>query len=142
MTAARVVSHAVRGCCWRVGEYAGRGARAPARPQVPTASDTQRTAAASPGFRWIAVRPGAAPPPGAWAPALTPGYRGGANRHVDPGSVPASAAGPSPAAVGMVAGKSHAVGEGLLVFNIAVVVFVVQYVLLVISKSIVELGGG
>lgn len=121
-----------------VGGYAGRGALA--YTGAPAGADGLRhaahTAAASPGFRWIAVRPGAAPPPrhGPRLRGPTPHYAGiprwGLTDHVDQAPVPASAkAGPSPAAV------RTTLLVSLLVFSIAVVVFVVRYVLLVINRN-------
>lgn len=130
--------HAVGDVAGAVGGYAGRGALA--YTGAPAGADGLRhaahTAAASPGFRWIAVRPGAAPPPrhGPRLRGPTPRYAGiprwGLTDHVDQAPVPASAkAGPSPAAV------RTTLLVSLLVFSIAVVVFVVRYVLLVINRN-------
>ncbi len=117
--------------------------RTPAGAQVPTAPAMRRTPPRlPPGFRWIAVRPGAAPPPrhGPRLRGPTPRYavipRWGLADRVDQA--------PAPAAV---SAKAAAIGTGapaavrtmlfvsLLVFSIAALVFVVRYVLLVINRN-------
>jgi len=91
-----------------------------------------------PGFRWIAVRPGAAPPARRRRRHLgpTPRYavipRWGLADHVDAAPAPTQApaqTGPSAAAV------RTTLFISVLVLAIAALVFVVRYVLLIINRS-------
>jgi Domain of unknown function (DUF4328) len=109
----------------------------PARP--PAAPGWQRTAPRlPPGFRWIAVRPGAAPPPrhGRRSLGPTPRYavipRWGLADRVE--EAPAAAEKPTQA------GPSAAIVRttlflSVLVLSIVALVYVVRYVLLVINRN-------
>jgi Domain of unknown function (DUF4328) len=108
----------------QVGQGAPAGQRTP--PRLP------------PGFRWIAVRPGAAPPPrhGRRPLGATPRYavipRWGLSDRVDYGPAPAETrtpTGPSAAAVRFTLFLS------LLVLCAATLVYVARYVLLVINRN-------
>ncbi|WP_082977342.1 DUF4328 domain-containing protein [Mycobacterium sp. 852002-50816_SCH5313054-b] len=110
---------------------------APARP--PAAPGWQRTPPRlPPGFRWIAVRPGAAPPPRRRRRLLgpTPRYtvipRWGLADHIDQAPAEAekpSRTGPSAAAVRTTLFLS------VLVLGLAALVYVARYVLLVINRN-------
>lgn len=110
--------------------------RGPSAPAAPPA--WQRAAPRlPPGFRWIAVRPGA--PPAAWRPRRplgpTPRYavipRWGLTDRVQTAAAdePAARTGPSTAAVRV------ALFVSVLVLSIAALVYVVRYVLLVINRN-------
>lgn len=137
--------HAVGDVAGAVGGYAGRGALA--YTGAPAGADGLRhaahTAAASPGFRWIAVRPGAAPPPrhGPRLRAYSPLRRDtavGANRPCRPGS--RAGLGESRAIAG--GGAHHAVGEPAGVQHRGRGVCGAVCVAGHQPKHIVELGGG
>ena len=117
--------------------WSTHGGPSPARP--PAAPGWQRTPPRlPPGFRWIAVRPGAAPPArhGRRPLGPTPRYavipRWGLADRVD--QAPAATEKPTPA------GPSAAVVRttlflSVLVLSIASLVYVVRYVLLVINRN-------
>ena len=117
--------------------WSAHGGAPPARPPVP--AGWQRTPPRlPPGFRWIAVRPGAAPPARHRRRPLgpTPRYavipRWGLADRVD--QAPAATEKPTPA------GPSAAVVRttlflSVLVLSIAALVYVVRYVLLVIDRN-------
>ncbi len=112
--------------------------RTPVRRQ-PTAPVMQRTPPRlPPGFRWIAVRPGAAPPlrPGPRFRGPTPRYAviprwGLADRVAQAAPAPdaPSKAGPSAATVRTLLFAS------VLVLGVAALVYVVRYVLLIINRN-------
>ncbi|MCV7148723.1 DUF4328 domain-containing protein [Mycobacterium riyadhense] len=111
----------------------------PGAPQLPMAPAVRPTAPRlPPGFRWIAVRPGAAPPrrPGRRFRGPTPRYavipRWGLADRVDqvvPAAVQPPKAGPTAATV------RTALFLTLLALCIAALVFVVRYVLLIINRN-------
>jgi hypothetical protein len=108
-------------------------------PPAPRASGWQRTPPRlPPGFRWIAVRPGAAPPPrhGRRSLGPTPRYavtpRWGFADRVDQAPAPSETitqTGPSPAGVRITLFLS------VLVLSVAALVYVVRYVLMVINRN-------
>jgi uncharacterized protein DUF4328 len=108
-------------------------------PAAPAQSTRWRTPPRlPPGFRWIAVRPGAAPPMRRARRSLgpTPRYavipRWGLADRVEQAPAPAekpTQTGPSAAAV------RSSVLVGVLVLSIAALVYVVRYVLLVINRN-------
>ncbi|OBF15370.1 hypothetical protein A5725_03960 [Mycobacterium kubicae] len=113
--------------------------RTPTAPQMPAAPTMQRTAPRlPPGFRWIAVRPGAAPPPrrGRRVRGPTPRYavipRWGLVDRVEQ-------AAPAPDAVAKAAPSipkvRTALFASLLVLCLAALVFVVRYILLIINRN-------
>ena len=111
----------------------------PGGPPAPGPSGWQRTPPRlPPGFRWIAVRPGAAPPPrhGRRSLGPTPRYavipRWGLADRVDQAAEPAETltrAEPSAAGVRITLFLS------VLVLSIAALVYVVRYVLMVINRN-------
>ncbi|HWT49068.1 MAG TPA: DUF4328 domain-containing protein [Mycobacterium sp.] len=116
--------------------WSPQGGPPPARR--PAAPGWQRTPPRlPPGFRWIAVRPGAAPPPrhGRRSLGPTPRYavipRWGLADHVDqaPAAEKPTPTGPSPAIVRTTLFLS------VLVLCMAALVYVVRYVLLVINRN-------
>ncbi|WP_461479922.1 DUF4328 domain-containing protein [Mycobacterium sp. HUMS_1102779] len=127
----------------------GPGAGPPPRTASGAAAWRRTRPQLPPGFRWIAVRPGAAPPPrrGRRSRGPTPRYavmpRWGLADRVDQAAAtipPPAKAGP-PAAV-----VRTTVFVSVLVLSLAALVYVVRYVLLVINRntllnSVVALAG-
>ncbi|WP_156753076.1 DUF4328 domain-containing protein [Mycobacterium sp. 1245801.1] len=113
------------------------GAPAPARPS--RSPGWQRTPPRlPPGYRWIAVRPGAAPPvrrgrrPLGPTPRYTVIPRWGLADRVEQAPAAAEAAAPSGPSAQIVRTASFV---GVLVLSIAALVYVVRYVLLVINRN-------
>lgn len=116
--------------------WGAQGAAAPARP--PAAPAWQRTPPRlPPGFRWIAVRPGAAPParrgrrPLGPTPRYTAIPRWGLADHVE--QAPAAGA-PTPTGPSAPTIRTT-LFVSVLVLGIAALVYVVRYVLLVINRN-------
>ena len=106
---------------------------------APQAPGWQRTPPGlPPGFRWIAVRPGAAPPArhARRSPGPTPRYavipRWGLADRVD--QVPAAAETPAQTGPSAAAVRTR-IFVSVLVLSIAALVYVVRYVLLVINRN-------
>ncbi|QUR69403.1 DUF4328 domain-containing protein [Mycobacterium spongiae] len=113
--------------------------RTPTGQQSSMASGVRRTMPRlPPGFRWIAVRPGAAPPrrPGQRSRGPTPRYaaipRWGLLDRVD--EVPVRFEAPPPVGPSAAAVRT-AMFVSTLVLGVAALVFVVRYVLLVINRN-------
>lgn len=117
--------------------WSAQGGPPSARP--PAARGWQRTPPPlPPGYRWIAVRPGAAPPSRHWLRPLgpTPRYavipRWGLADHVE--QAPAAAEKPTQAGPSAVVVRT-ALFLSVLVLAFAALVYVVRYVLLVINRD-------
>ncbi|MCV7198910.1 DUF4328 domain-containing protein [Mycobacterium angelicum] len=116
--------------------------RTPATPQQPTAPAIRITAPRlPPGFRWIAVRPGAAPPvrSGRRSRGPTPRYavipRWGLGDRVDQAGPAAANAAPPKSGPSAVTVRTMLFAT-LLTLCVAALVFVIRYVLLIINRSI------
>ncbi len=117
--------------------WSGQPGPAPARPSA--GPGWQRTPPRlPPGFRWIAVRPGAAPPArhGRRSLGPTPRYavipRWGLADHID--QAPAKAEKPSQTGPSIAAVRTT-LFLGVLVFGMAALVYVARYVLLVFNRN-------
>ncbi|VBA62225.1 hypothetical protein LAUMK41_05616 [Mycobacterium attenuatum] len=114
--------------------------RSPAGPQPAPYAMPRTPPRLPPGFRWIAVRPGAPPPPRTWRRfrGPTPRYAvmprwGLADRPVLAGPPPAQTpdrAGPAATTV------RAALFATVLVLGIAALVYVVRYVLLIVNRNV------